>query len=231
MHLGISVVEADEVVSSLAGGSSVSGGSSSVKLASLYDALQRTGEAEAEVLMDELREVTRERYLGRGSQFAAAAEQCCGPRSEGGDYIPESEFRRCLAQALVEDCIQAAPPEKEEEDKTVLLAEKNAAGAVRWRHFATTYLGWHDDDYQSDPGSPCKGKGVNLTAFTTSAATTWRSGAAVPGRTVAAFSPQKEQEVELLHARKPPGLNVVTETDERKGGGCCRSLCRLIGGA
>lgn len=221
MHLGISVVEADEVVSSLSA-NSASGGTHSVKLASLYDTLQRAGEPEAEVLVDELREVTRERYLGRGSQFAAAAEQRCGPRSEGGDYIPESDFRRCLQIALQDDGLQAPPPEKEEEDRTVLLAEKNKTGDVRWRHFATTFLGWHDDDYQSDPGSPGNNRKGVVTAFTTSAATTWRSGAAVPGRTVAAYSPQKEQEMDL-HARKPPGLNVVTESDDRKQPqpGCC----------
>jgi hypothetical protein len=233
MHLGISVVEADEIVSALAGGSSVSGGTSSVKLASLYDALQRAGEPEAEALVDELREVTRERYLGRGSQFVAAAEQCCGPRSEGGDYIRESEFRRCLAQALMDDCIQAAPIDRDDEDKAVLLAEKDAAGAVRWRYFAMTHLGCHDDDYQSDPGSPYGNRKGAVTAFTTSAATTWRSGAAVPGRFVAASSPQKDQDAELLHARKPPGLQVVTEVDDRKStkGGCCRSLRRLVGGS
>jgi hypothetical protein len=230
MHLGISVAEADEVVSSLAGGSAVSGGSSAVKLASLYDALQRAGEPDAEVLVDELREVTRERYLGRGAQFASAAAMAGGPRSEGGDFIPESEFRRCLAQAVMDDAIQATPPPPDDEDKAVLLAEKNAAGAVRWRHFATTYLGWQDEDYQSDPGSPANRRGP-LPAFATTTQQTWRSGKTVPERTVPAFSPQKEQEADLLHARKPPGLKVVTETDGPKPGGCCRSLRRLVGGA
>merc|ERR1719183_342106 len=106
MRLGISVSEADELVSSIAGGSAVGGGSISVQLSSLFDAMHRSGEPEQEALVDEVREGVRERYLGRGSQFAEAAMRAGGPRADGGDWLADSEFRGCLAQALVEEGIQ-----------------------------------------------------------------------------------------------------------------------------
>lgn len=229
MRLGISVTEADELVSSIAGGSAVGGGSASVQLASLYDAVQRGGEPEQEILVDELREALRETFLGRGNKFADAAARLAGPRAEGGDWLSESDFKWCLAQALVDEGIQATPMEPDDEDRASLLAEKSAVGAVRWRQFATTYLGWQDDDYYSDPGltSPKRG-GSQLPGASSTQQTwhqTWRSGKAVPERNVVACSPEKAQMQAQM--KDPPGP-FLTEPPPRQGGPC-RCLARLFG--
>jgi serine/threonine protein kinase len=222
MRLGISVAEADEVVSSIAGGSAVGGGSVSVKLASLYEAVRRAGEPESDTLVDELREVAH-RFLGRGNQFAQAAQAI----SEGGEWIQESEFRRCLAVALMDEGVQAKAPDVEEEDKVVLLAEKSAAGAVRWRHFATT-LGWADvvDDYQIQAASPSHDELGGQMHHS------WRHGwrsnktdqKIVPGRTVP--SPQRD-----MDQFRPPDSKARSGTEPaEKQGGPCRCLSRLFGG-
>jgi hypothetical protein len=213
MRLGISVAEADEVVTSIA-----SAGSSSVHLSSLFEQLQRAGEPEQEILVDELREAVRERFLGRGNTFSEAALRST---ERAGDFLSESEFRYCLAQALVDDGIQATPMDQDDEDRTLLLAEKSASGAVRWRKFATTYLGWHDDEYISNDGnlSPKKG-GLATTQQTWHQ--TWRSGkTALPERTMA-YTPEKESPSvrERSGSTEPPP----------KRGGPCRCLTKLFGG-
>jgi len=228
MRLGISVAEADELCSSVVGA-----GSASMHLFSLYDAVQHGGEPDQETLVDELREAVRERFLGRGSQFADAALRICGPRSEGGDWLPESEFRWCLAQALVDDGIQATPMVLDDEDRAVLLVEKSSAGTVRWRQFATTFLGWHDDDYVSDPGnqSPKRGGTSQIPSSTQQTFhQTWRSGKTVPERNVA-VAPSPEKELLRMHLKEPPGapMKITSETPPRKAG-LCRCITRLFGG-
>jgi Ca2+-binding EF-hand superfamily protein len=233
MRLGISVAEADELVSSIAGGSTVGGGAASVLLSSLYDAVRAT-EPEQDMLVDELREGVREKFLGRGSQFADAALKLCGPRTEGGDWLPESEFRWCLAQALVDEGIQATPMDPDEEDRALLLVEKSAAGPVRWRQFASTHLGWHDDDYYSDPGlvspKPRGGAPCQLAPSTTQQTwhQTWRSGKTVPERNVFVASPEKQS---YMSAKEVPGAPSKMQTEPPpKQGGACRCLARLFGG-
>lgn len=233
MRLGVSVAEADELVSSIAGGSAVGGGSASVHLSSLFEVLQRAGEAEQEMLVDELREAVRERFLGRGSQFADAAMRLGGPRADGGDWLSESDFRWCLAQGLVDEGIQATPMDPDEEDRATLLAEKSAAGTVRWRQFATTYLGWHDDDYYSDPGlvSPNGKRGGNGALPSSTQQTwhqTWRSGKTVPERMVVAPSPEKNQDYSQMKESPAAPLRTSTEPPPRQGGPC-RCLARLFG--
>lgn len=230
MRLGISVAEADEIVTCITGGG---GGSSSVQLSSLFELMHRAGEPEQEMLVDELREAVRERFLGRGNQFSEAALRVTGPRAEGGDWLPESEFRWCLAQALVDEGIQATPMDPDEEDRALLLTEKSAAGAVRWRQFATTYLGWHDDDYFSNDGggyptSPKRGGAAPQVASTTQQTwhQTWRSGkTAPPERTVPAYStPEKE-------SPSAPMKSSMDVVPKKGGGGPCRCLARLFGGS
>jgi len=224
MRLGISVAEADELVSSLVG----SAGASTVHLTALYDALQRGGELDQEALVDELRDAVRDRFLGRASQFAEAAARC------GGDWLPESEFRWCLAQALVDEGIQSSPMETEEEDRAMLLSEKSASGTVRWRQFATTYLGWHDDDYYSDPGLASPKKGGTMPAASNTQQTwhqTWRSGKTVPERTVIVVtSPEKAKSFGQMKEPPPDApLKIPSEAPPRRKGPC-HCLTRLFGG-
>lgn len=240
MRLGISVAEADELVSAIAGGSAVGGGSVSVQLSSLYDAVHRAGEPEQEAIVDELREAARDRFLGRGSQFAEAAQRAGGPRVDGGDWLSEHEFRRCLAQCLVDDGIQATAADSDEEDRVLLLVEKSAPGATRWRHFAATYLGWQDDEYCSNPGDPASpkraggGPGSNLApppASTTQQTwhQTWRSGKTVPERTVAC-SPEKGPTMSYMTKEPPPApVKFGTEPPPQpRKGGLCRCLARCF---
>lgn len=232
MRLGISVAEADELCTAIAH-ASVGAGGVSLALHSLYDFVQRGGDADEEALVDELREAVRDRFLGRGNQFADAAMRICGPRAEGGDWLPESDFRWCLAQALVDDGIQATPMLPDDEDRAVLLAEKSAAGTVRWRHFASTHIGWHDDDYVSDPGtvSPKRGAAPGPLPSTTQQTfhQTWRSAKTVPERNVTVPSPEKE--LRSMNLKEPPGAPMKMVSEKPPGqGGLCRCITRLFGG-
>jgi Ca2+-binding EF-hand superfamily protein len=225
MRLGISVREADELVSSIA-----TSGNSSVHLHSLYEAVLRAGEPDQEAIVDEFRDFVRERFVGRGSQFAESALRAGGPRADGGDWLQDSEFRWCLAHALADEGIQATRLDPEEEDKVLLLVEKSAAGTVRWRHFASTYLGWHDDDYHSDcgQGSPKRGQPVPSSTQQTFHQT-WRSAKnGAPERTVVVASPEKAQGYGQM--KEPSGMPVkISSTDSpSRQGGPCRCLARLF---
>lgn len=229
MRLGISVAEADELC-----GSMVGSGGASIPLHSLYNAVQLAGEPDQETLVDELREAIRDRFIGRGSQFADAALRLCGPRADGGDWLPESEFRWCLGQALVEDGIQATPMDPDDEDRAVLLAEKSAAGTVRWRQFATIYLGWHDDDYVSDPGTQSpKGKGGPTMIPSTTQQTfhqTWRSKNVPERNVVVAPSPEKDLS-SRMNLKEPAGAPTkMVSIDPPRKRGLCRCVFRLFGG-
>lgn len=231
MRLGISVAEADELVSSIAGGSAVGGGSVSVQLSSLYEALRRAGEPEQEVIVDDLREAARDRFLGRGSQFAEAAQRAGGPRADGGDWLPETEFRRCLAQCLADDALQPAI-DSDEEDKVMLLVEKSASGAAKWRHFAMTYQGWQDDDYFSDPGlaSPPPAAARSQLIPTSTQQTwhqTWRSGKTVPERNVFC-SPEKQSMLHPIKEPPPAAVKSFTEPEPQPSRGFCRCLTRFF---
>jgi len=235
MRLGISVSEADELVSSIPGAGG--GSSGSVHMVNLFELMHLAGEPEQENLVDEIREVVREKFLGRGSQFADAAAMRGGPRADGGDWLPESEFRYCLAQGLVDEGIQATPMDADEEDRACLLVEKSAAGTVRWRQFATTYLGWHDDEYCSNDGgsSPKRAGSTNLPGPSTTQQTwhqTWRSGKTVPERTVIVNSPEKARE-NFTQMKEPQGtpVQLATAPAPQKKGGSCRCLARLLGGS
>merc|ERR1719162_2966593 len=124
----------------------------------------------------------------------------------------------------VEDGIQATPMDPDDEDRAVLLVEKSAAGTVRWRQFATIYLGWHDDDYVSDPGSPGGPKrGASNAAFPSTTQQTfhqtWRSGKTVPERNVMVSSPEKNLR-DMNLKEPPPGapVKINTEPAPRQGG-------------
>merc|ERR1712046_78702 len=121
--------------------------------------------------------------------------------------MPVLEFRRCLASARVDDGVQATVGDPDEEDRTILLAEKNAAGAIRWKSFAKTYLGWQDDEYRSDPGdlpSPKSPKKHNMVSTATQQTfhQTWRSGKTVPERNVV-YSPEKAQNMTTFVDKTP----------------------------
>mmetsp|Transcript_49388 Transcript_49388/g.89391 ORF Transcript_49388/g.89391 Transcript_49388/m.89391 type:complete len:1256 (+) Transcript_49388:108-3875(+) len=221
LRLGISVAEADELVSSLAGGSAVGSASGSVQIAGLFDAINRAGDPESEAVVDKLREAARERLLGRGTALVAAIGYI-----DGGDFLSELDFRRCLTAAMADEGVQVTAPEGDEEDRLVLLADKNAAGSVRWRPFAQIYAGVFDDEYVSDCGSPHSPKKGSAppTLRTDGAGTTqqtwhqtWRSGKTAPERTVVAFSPDKM-----------PATEPLRETTTPPPQGCCRCFSRML---
>jgi len=178
-RLGVSATEVDELVSSLvtAGRPGQGGeGQREVQLTRLYDMIQRGGEPEMEALVGELRDAAKQALLGRGASLAASALA-----SDGGSWLPEEVFRRCLAAAL-----EGEVAGEDEEDRLLLLAEKNAAGDIRWRPFAQTYAGFLDTETRSNcsdqnrgPPSPTKKGGSALRIERNDPSSTqqsWRSG-------------------------------------------------------
>mmetsp|Transcript_5905 Transcript_5905/g.14625 ORF Transcript_5905/g.14625 Transcript_5905/m.14625 type:complete len:884 (+) Transcript_5905:1-2652(+) len=143
LRLGISASEAHELVAYISGGR-ITGGEGNVQLASLYMALQRAGAPEAESSVNTLREFARQRLLGHGHAFSMVAS------SDYGEWLPEIEFRQCLASALADGVQSPGGAAEDEEDRMLLLAEKNAAGDVRWKTFVQHYAGLQEVEIDSD---------------------------------------------------------------------------------
>lgn len=148
MRIGISASEADELLGALPGVGASGSPGMAVRLASLFEYAHQTEEREAAAVA-EMREVARDRLLGRGSVLVSAIQ--VGDSSD--QWIPEDDFRRCLGVAF-SDCTRALT--EDAEDRLVLLAEKNAAGDVRWRDFAKDYAGWVEPESWCDMNSPLK---------------------------------------------------------------------------
>jgi hypothetical protein len=219
LRLGISVSEAHELVAYISGGRII-GGEGSVQLASLFAALQRAGEPEAESLVNHLREVSRQRLLGRGHAFALTASSDCG------DWLPEAEFRRCLAAALADDMQSLGGAAEDEEDRLLLLAEKSAAGDVKWKSFVQQYAGLQEADLDGEPDSQWRsplspkhvgGFRMEKTVDPALSQQSWRSM-----KTAQVTTRRMEQEA----------LTQVTEPVSPRPGGLCRcqrrhSACQI----
>jgi len=154
LRLGLSAGEADEVVNSLGGNHSSSGNLSAantVAIASLCEALARASDAAREASTTEMREGAKEFLSGRGDALASAAMQGY-PDSE---WLSEVDFRRVLVSTSTAAGLPKLELEEDMLDTLLLLAEKNAAGELRWRHFAKSYMGWDEPDALNDSwGSP-----------------------------------------------------------------------------
>jgi len=214
LRLGISVSEAHEVVDYVAGGrSGVSEGA--VPLRGLYLAVQRAGEAEAESLVRQLRDLVVQRLWGRGGAFLAAVGGDCG------EWLPEAEFRRCLFAALADDLPPTRTSMEDEEDRILLLAEKRAAGDVRWKVFTRSFFGIEDasewvDGREDAFRSPASPSGAQLRIEPrepTATQQSWRST-----KTAQAAFTQRSVVAPLAQVTEP-------ETPRKRGFCPCRRRC------
>jgi Ca2+-binding EF-hand superfamily protein len=148
LRLGISASEADELLSGLLGVGAAASPSrtSSVTLSNFSDYVRQVEERDGAAVAD-MRDRARDRFVGRGDILVNAIENCDGNEH----WLPEDDFRRCLCIATT-NCTRALT--EDQEDRIVLLAEKNALGQVRWRDFAKDYAGWFEPEVDSEPQSP-----------------------------------------------------------------------------
>eukprot|EP00439_Symbiodinium_sp_Y106_P082518 s1601_g21.t4 len=145
LRLGISVEEADELLSAIsASAGKRSGGSGTVQMALLYDMIDRAGQPEMESLVVELRETARQRLWGKGSCIMSAAG------SAADDWLPEVDFRKGLKAAMADIWAVPGSLPEDDEDRLVLLAEKDAEGRVLWRPFVQAFCSWPDLDQVSE---------------------------------------------------------------------------------
>mmetsp|Transcript_109088 Transcript_109088/g.260294 ORF Transcript_109088/g.260294 Transcript_109088/m.260294 type:complete len:348 (+) Transcript_109088:2-1045(+) len=157
LRLSISVAEADELLAALAassGGGKRSGDSGCVQVALLYDIVDRAGQPEMETMVVDLREAARQRLWGKGSYFSSVA-------GSATEWVSEADFRRALKAAMAEYWSLPGAMPDDEEDRLVLLADKDAEGRVLWRSFVQAFCGGIDLDVLSEateevPPSPGK---------------------------------------------------------------------------
>lgn len=177
LRLGISIAEADELVNALAAGGSkrIGGADRTVQITLLYDLLDRADDADMESQVFELRDLAQRRLVGKGSVFAHAT------KAIASEWISELEFRRVLRTALAAEWSAGAMTE-DEEDRLLLLAEKNAPGEICWRNFVQAFCGFPEADQISElgeepPPSPSK-KVRGSPAVMGMSAQSWRSAKA-----------------------------------------------------
>eukprot|EP00930_Biecheleria_cincta_P096764 TRINITY_DN8855_c0_g1_i1.p1 TRINITY_DN8855_c0_g1~~TRINITY_DN8855_c0_g1_i1.p1 ORF type:complete len:1259 (+),score=208.04 TRINITY_DN8855_c0_g1_i1:84-3860(+) len=175
LRLGISIAEADELVNALAsGGSKRIGADRTVQITLLYDLLDHADDADMESQVFELRDLAQQRLIGKGSVFAHAT------KALASDWISEVEFRRVLKAALAAEWSAGAMSE-DDEDRLLLLAEKNAPGEICWRNFVQAFCGCPEVDQISElgdePPSPTKKVRGSPAAMGISAQS-WRSAKA-----------------------------------------------------
>jgi len=212
LRLGVSAAEADELVSSF----NVAG-SPGTGVSALCDALLRMGEMES--LVHELREDAKQRLLDCGPGFAAEVESA-------GDWISEAEFRRCLKVALTDDRSPKTSTDADEEDRFLLLANKNVAGDVLWQSFLKEYAGMEDKESTSetnDKVTPLSPKLVPKNcekAEFTSTQQSWRASKASQSSMRSPPIPSYEVNVPL---KQPPDLS---SPPPRRG---CRCLWKWLG--
>ena len=159
LRLSISVAEADELLAAIAAtGGKRSGDSGCVQVALLYDMVDRAGQPEMETLVLELRDAVRQRLWSKASCFTSVADA-----SRSAELLSEPDFRRALKAAMAESWAVPGSLPEDDEDRVVLLAEKDAEGRVLWRNFVQSFCGGIDLDQMSEiteepPASPTKGK-------------------------------------------------------------------------
>ncbi|CAE7369331.1 unnamed protein product [Symbiodinium natans] len=219
LRLGISVEEADELLTAISASSGKrSGGSGTVQLALLYDMIDRAGQPEMEGLVVELREAARQRLWGKGSCIMNAAG------SAADDWLPEVDFRKGLKAAMADIWAVPGSLPEDDEDRLVLLAEKDAEGRILWRPFVQVLCSWPDLDAVSEvteevppspavknkPRSPSPAAAV---ASTTAAGTqqSWRSQKAA----------QKEGRGVIAAAGKTGYANQPLSPQSQPRGFCC----------
>lgn len=129
-RLGISALEADELVCYLCGVKAAAG-DMRVSLSDFYAGVQRVGSPEDWLPVWQMRNLARQRLAGRGAALTANATAL-----RRGEWLSERDFRRCLITALSKDGPKVSAGE---EDRIVMLAEKNSVGEIRWQRFVQTY--------------------------------------------------------------------------------------------
>jgi hypothetical protein len=156
LRLSISVAEADELLAAIAAtGGKRSGDSGCVQVALLYDMVDRAGQPEMETMVLELRDAVRQRLWSKASCFTSVAGSA--------ELLSEPDFRRALKAAMAESWAMPGSLPEDDEDRVVLLAEKDAEGRVLWRTFVQAFCGGIELDQMSEiteepPASPTKGK-------------------------------------------------------------------------
>jgi Ca2+-binding EF-hand superfamily protein len=211
VRLGVSIAEANELISIFASNTNVTGGPNSVRLSGFCDLLVQASDPDTQHAVDQLRADMREKLVGRGSALAKAIAV-----SHDRDYISEAEFRRCLNLAIGGHC--PASRNADDEDRCIILADKDAVGCIRWKHFAQAYAGCCPLDMGLDDASApviCSPKVFRSTAANNMASTksSWR---AAKGRETS--SPRKG-------SAKP---STVTETEPEPRPGACRCVLRFF---
>ena len=143
--------------------------------------VDRAGQPEMEAMVLELREAAKQRLWNKSSCFTAIAGG-----AGSSDLLPEADFRRGLKAAMAEFwAIPGSMPE-DDEDRLVLLAEKDAEGRVLWRAFVQSFCGLELDQMseitEEPPTSPSiKGKGRTPGGLQTGTASVGVAGAGPSG--------------------------------------------------
>ena len=150
------MAEADELLAAIAAtGGKRSGDSGCVQVALLYDMVDRAGQPEMETMVLELRDAVRQRLWSKASCFTSVAGSA--------ELLSEPDFRRALKAAMAKSWVMPGSLPEDDEDRVVLLAEKDAEGRVLWRAFVQAFCGGIELDQMSEiteepPASPTKGK-------------------------------------------------------------------------
>eukprot|EP00438_Fugacium_kawagutii_P025836 Skav200514 [mRNA] locus=scaffold450:492562:495352:- [translate_table: standard] len=160
LRLSISVAEADELLTAIAATAGKrSGDSGCIQIALLYDMVDRAGQPEMETVVLELRDAVRQRLWSKASCFSSVAGSA--------ELLSEPDFRRALKAAMAEAWAMPGSLPEDDEDRVVLLAEKDAEGRVLWRNFVQSFCGGIELDQMSEitkeeeppvPASPNKGR-------------------------------------------------------------------------
>lgn len=208
LRLGISMPEADELICSWPNAAGAAGqpGQGPVALAFVCEAVHRAAEGREAEVINELHEAARLRLEGRGQALALNILSA----DVGDHWVPEVEFRRCLAASLAETI------DNETEDQLLLLADKNASGDVLWRPFTRTFAGWEEPEDWSefDNASPqatrknlMMGGMITLTAPSGGSGTqqSWREKKAADKKLLTAFDEAYVEESQTPAAPKKCG--------------------------
>jgi len=128
LPLGLSAPEAAELVNHVAGADkNFPDGNALVPLEDIYAALRSVDDKDVKVLYQQLREWATAKMKGKGKAFATAAR---GATHFDEEWLAPVEFRKVLKSIFKSGELQG-----DDEDRLVLLADKNTSGAVRWRPF------------------------------------------------------------------------------------------------
>lgn len=213
LPLGLSTNEATEVVRHVSGAEKIDDGNALVPLADVYAAMRSVEDPETKVLYQQLRDWATTKLKGKGKTFATAARSATQFDEE---WLAPAEFRRALKSIFKTGELQG-----DDEDRLVLLADKNTSGAVRWRFFIQSVspgeeaelIGGGDSPTRRDgrgaPSPPPSGMEDTLNQ-------TWRRPKEQNGGTAAPQPPPRTH----VSGGKGKTEPVPEEEDDKASGGC-----------